>query len=127
MRPNSTIFGLLILGAVTVNAQQQPTIDGKWTGTVPNLQGNPLNIEVVLQGQSGSWRMTPQSGPGRNNPCFGRELPITVTQSESQVTIEILGDKVIQGCMNQTASMKLLDPKTLEGALKDGRPIKLSR
>ena len=87
-----------------------------------------MNLEVVLTGTSGTWRMTSMTGPGRNNPCLGRELPVVIlAQSDNELNLEVQGGKVIQGCLDQTASLKLIDPKTLDGALKDGRPVKLSR
>jgi hypothetical protein len=50
-----------------------------------------------------------------------------IAPSATDLSIKIDGAKVLQGCLDQTATFKLADGKSLEGALGDGRPVTLSR
>jgi len=110
-------------------AQQGNGLAGNWVGTMPGLSGNQLGVELAIAESGGTFRMKPPSGNvGRNNPCFGRDFPVTiVSQSASEAVVQINGSALLPGCIDQTVTFKSADGKSMEGSLPDGRQIKLNR
>jgi hypothetical protein len=47
--------------------------------------------------------------------------------AESELTFAIQGEKVLDGCINESATLKVVDAKTLKGTLTDGRSMTLVR
>lgn len=48
--------------------------------------------------------------------CHDRDITVVVeAQTESELTFAIQGEKVFHGCINETATPKVVDAKTLKG------------
>jgi hypothetical protein len=61
-------------------------------------------------------------------PCVNRDLPFSISnQSGTDVFIRLNGSSVMQGCSDNAISFKPIDVKTLDGAVEDGRKVKLIR
>lgn len=119
------IFAAVTVMSVCAGAQQAEVFKGKWTGTMENPQGRELKVEVVFEGAMGKWRVV---STGRGNACLNKDLPFFVSsQSNADVSIKLNGSSVVQGCSDNVISLKLVDAKTLEGAVEDGRKVKLVR
>ncbi|MBC7788774.1 MAG: hypothetical protein H7Z74_02405 [Anaerolineae bacterium] len=111
-----------------IYAQQSPSLLGKWSGTMSTAGGGELAVELSLSETAGTWRFVPKGSQGRNNPCLGKDFPVVVTtQSATELKFEVLGASVIQGCINAAAVLNLIEGKSLEGSLADGRIVKLAR
>lgn len=70
--------------------------------------------------------MTPSGAGARNNPCFGKDMPIDVERKEDTVFLDVHGDKVIAGCLHQRATLTL-SGNQMTGALADGRGVTLTK
>lgn len=58
-------------------------LKGNWSGTMPGTNADQLAVELSISDGSGGFKMRPQTGQGRNNPCLGREFPVAVTSREA--------------------------------------------
>ena len=123
----SAAAGVLV-GALVCSAQQSPAYAGKWVGLMSTQAGGQLAVELLLTEAGGMWRMSPHGNSGRNNSCLGKDFPVSVKSSApTELVIQVNGSKVLQGCLDETASFKSVDWKALEGTLSDGRTVKLER
>jgi hypothetical protein len=104
-------------------AQKASPFEGKWTGTLQTAGGRGLPIEAVFDAAGGKWRIVASS---KENPCMNRDLPLTITnQSAVELVFALNGSKALAGCSDATIALKLIDTKTLEGAVDDGRKVRL--
>lgn len=109
-------------------SQQVNSFQGKWAGTMVAKNGGEVSIELVINEAAGTWRLIARGMQGKNNQCFGKNFPVKViSHSETGLELDIDGASVLQGCIDQTATLKSSDNKTLEGALRDGRTVKVVR
>jgi len=117
----------LFLVASIAHAQQS-TFDGKWTGPATSSTAGQIQVNLTIKKASGTLRYAQKVNYVTIDQCAERDLPVVVeSQSSSEMTISIKGDTVLKGCINETATLKLVDGKTLESTLKDGRTMKLTR
>ncbi len=115
---------IMLLPALTLS-QQVNAFVGKWTGSMAGSSGRELQLEVAITQAGGAWRFI---GRAKNNPCLGRDFPISVTaQSSTELQIEVKGSSVLQGCIDETIVLRAPDATTIEGALADGRTFRLTR
>jgi hypothetical protein len=106
-------------------AQQTNPFEGKWSGTLQTAGGRGLPIEAVFDAVGGKWRIVASS---KENLCMNRDLPLTITsQSAAELVFALHGSKALAGCSDTTISLKLIDTKTLEGAVDDGRKVRLMK
>jgi hypothetical protein len=90
--------------------------------------GGDNMLELTIGEAGGTWHMKAEGNRGRGNACFGRDFPVVVTpKSPSEVSIEIKGAQILQGCIDETGVLKLVDGKAIEGSLADGRTFTLTR
>lgn len=128
MSRKTLLLGCLGALATTALAQQPAPLQGKWVGFMKGQGLGELNVELVVAESGGSWRFYPRGNSGLRNPCVGKEFPIVVkSQNATDLVFEIKGSQVMQGCIDQAATLKSTDGKTLEGALGDGRSVSLAR
>jgi N-methylhydantoinase A/oxoprolinase/acetone carboxylase beta subunit len=125
MQSRALLVALLTF-ALSLSFAQSPAYVGHWTGTMVGNGGGTVPLEVTINNGSGVWRMTPTSAGSRKNPCFGKDLPMTVQAVAEGVVLEIRGGQVISGCMDQRANLTL-NAEKLTGALADGRPVTLTK
>jgi hypothetical protein len=119
----------LSLAAVCLGspAQQAPSLDGKWTGTMPNRSGNEMAVEVSITDNQGTFRYL-VSGKSSRNSCVGPQFPITVTSKpDGSAVWDIKGSALVSGCIDATVMVQATSPTTVDGVFKDGRVLKLSR
>ena len=114
----------LCTGSVAL-AQAASPYDGKWTGI---LQSNSaFHIELVLEGNAGTWRMSPEGVSGKSNQCFGKAFPVVVgSAGESEIRFKASGSQLLAGCNDYNVVLKRVGDK-LEGATRSGATVKLSR
>jgi len=80
---------------------------------------------VVVQGDGGSWKVLAHA---QNNPCIGREAPISVHRATAEeLVFEVNRSKVLTGCRDWTMSFQRVDDKTLRATTSDGRPMLMVR
>ena len=114
-----------LLLALTCAIAQSPRYQGSWTGTFQATPTAQLTVDVEFDGNAGKWRA---ASSNRNNPCLNRDFPVVITnQSDTELTFEVYGSKTLVGCTDATVSLKAVDEKTLDGALNDGRRVRLMR
>ncbi len=127
MRTTALFASSLFLLASIAHAQQ-PALQGKWTGQATNSTGAQVQVDLVVAKAGATLRLSQSGGYVTRDECLDRDIPVSVTsQSDSEMVVAIQGAKVLRGCLDETATFKLTDPKTLQGTLKDGRTVKLVR
>lgn len=128
MHLKPVLFCALAMLAAAATSQTAGSFSGKWAGSTKNMGGGDLVVDLVIVDGAGTWRFVRQGNQGRNNPCLEKDLPVVVvSQSASELSLKIDGAKVLQGCLDQVATLKSADGKLLEGTLDDGRPVSLTR
>jgi len=128
MKKSSLLSAATLLVLSTAIAQTPPHV-GKWSGTMEGDSGRLLPVEVNLTDTAGTWRMSPPAGAGpgaRNNPCFGKELPVAVESSAEALVLNVNGSQVIQGCMDAKISLTLIGAE-YKGQTTRGRAVSLTR
>ncbi|WP_077035709.1 hypothetical protein [Pelomonas sp. KK5] len=107
-------------------AHAQSGFQGKWVGTAAKATGEPVQIQLVIAKAGGTLRLEQAQGYVTRDQCLDRDIPVTVnSQTESELNVSIKGNTVLKGCIDETATLKLVDGKTLQGTLQDGRTMKL--
>ena len=125
---NASLAIWLAIFSASALAQQPAPLHGKWLGVIKGQGGGELSVELVLAETGSTWRFLPRGNQGHRNPCVGREFPVVLkSQTATELSFEIRGAQILQGCINQTATLTSTDGKTLEGSLADGRAVSLSR
>lgn len=118
------------LWAALASAQQPGPYDGKWEASFKSSHGISDRAELVLHGQSGTWKFIATHGhqAGRYS-CLDRELPVTVRSSSPEgLTFVIEASKAIAGCADRSVTVKPAGDNTLEGHfLEGGTALHLSR
>ena len=127
MRNSCRVASILLLLASASHAQQT-SYQGKWTGLATAGNGSQIRVDLTITNAGGTLRTSPSMNYVTIDQCHDRDIPVTVeSQTESEMTIAIMGAKILKGCIDETATLKLIDAKTLQGTLKDGRTVKLTR
>lgn len=127
MRTSHRVASILFLIAAAAHAQTA-SYQGKWTGHATASNGSEIRIDLTIKEAGGTLRTSLSKNYVTVDPCFDRDIPVVVqSQTESELTVAIQGGKVLRGCIDETATLKLIDAKTLQGTLKDGRSVKLMR
>lgn len=90
--------------------------------------GDEAGVELSIAASEGTWRMSMLGSKGAKNPCLRRDFPVTVeARSATELFVDINGASVLKGCITTSGVLTSADGNTLEGALKDGRKVKLNR
>ena len=105
---------------------QPEAASGQWVGTMEGNGGRPVPVEVTINGNAGTWRMTPVVAGARGNPCFGKDFPMSVESTADAVILDIRGGQVIAGCIEQRATLTMSNGQ-LTGKLANGRAVSLSK
>jgi hypothetical protein len=127
MRIAVTIASTLILFTTLASAQPSP-FDGKWSGPATSPTAGQIQVDLKIAKGAGTMRYEQKVNYVTTDQCANRDLPVVVeSQTATEMTIAIKGDTVLKGCFNESSTLKLIDPKTLQGTLKDGRTMKLTR
>lgn len=127
MQIKPLFLATLVFWAACAQAQTTGGLDGTWAGTVKEANGSQTEVQLKFSGEVGTWHIYGQ-GVRSRNACAGVDLPIIVkSSSATDLAIQIEGGKLIRGCLNQAATFKSTDGKTLEGAFADGRAVSLTR
>jgi hypothetical protein len=124
---------LIVIPAVlafTAAWAQAPAHIGTWTGTMEGPAGRSLPVEIQLTDTAGTFRMSPPAGANpaatRNNPCFGKSLPVVVHSSPDGVMLEVRGSDVIPGCVDTKITLTGSGAE-YKGQTGAGRPVTLTR
>src|ERR1035437_4015744 len=81
------IVRLFLLGAALATAaapaisfaQETPLYDGKWSAAYNDQTGKPRQAELVLKGQSGTWKVFSKGAEIKlGNACVDHEFPVAV-------------------------------------------------
>lgn len=127
MRTSHGVASALFLFA-SIACAQQTSYQGKWTGLATASNGSQIRVDLTIANAGGILRTSPHANYVTIDQCHNRDIPVVVeSQTESEMTIAIKGGTVLKGCIDETATLKLIDPKTLQSTLKDGRTMKLTR
>jgi hypothetical protein len=119
---------LITLFPLAVPAQEPNAYLGTWTGSMATSGAKVLPLELSITETGGTWRFLRGGTGTRENPCVGKEFPVTVvSRSQAELQFEVKGSSVIQGCVDEPGVLRPVDAQNLEGTLKDGRAIKLTR
>jgi hypothetical protein len=117
--------------AATASAQDAATAsyDGTWAMSGTTADGRPINAELVLKGDGGTWRLYASGGLARKgNPCLMKEFPVDVQKSTAdELTFHVDGTKVIAGCNEFTATLKPAGANALDGRTLAGGTLHIER
>jgi hypothetical protein len=121
---------LVLLFAATsliASAQSASGYSGKWSATVHgDASRKPLDAELIVSGDGGTWKVFLGDRKAKNHPCIGRQFPITIQQqTPTTFVFSIEASKVIQGCEDRVATVMRTNSNTLEGRFNDGELLKL--
>lgn len=127
--PIQALLPLILMGSVA--SAQPASFDGKWSGQMVSSTGSPMKVDLSISSAGGLLRLSPTGLPTNiDNPdqCHFRDIAVNVdSRSESKLTFVVRGDLALIGCFKGAGALTLVDAKTIEGTLKDGRAFKLSR
>jgi len=116
-----------LLSSLVAWAADAGSFTGQWAGTMTGRNGGKVEVDLVLKGEAGTWRMSNSSRKGAN-PCLGRDLPVVVvSRTDTELQFDVNGAQVIKGCIDNRATLTTDDGKTLKGRLNDGRTLEFSR
>ncbi|MBU1361018.1 MAG: hypothetical protein KKC85_02790 [Gammaproteobacteria bacterium] len=105
---------------------QPASYEGTWTAKFETKRGTGRGGVVVIQGSGGTWDM--EGGGRQTDPCTGRQAPILVQSATAdELVFEVKRSTALAGCPDSTLTMKRVDEKTLQGAMRDGRSFTLTR
>ena len=126
----SILIAMPALVALTPVLAQAPAHVGTWTGTMEIAGGRLLPVEIQLTDAAGTLRMSPPAGANlaaaRNNPCFGKSLPVVVHSAPDGVMLEVRGSDAIPGCMDARITLTGGGAE-YKGQTGAGRPVTLTR
>lgn len=116
------------VGAGAAPLAEVPAHNGKWNVRIEGDKGTVREGRLVLTDFDGKWfevaRKTPESSACRTRQA----IPVTLQKStESDLEFSVWGTSVTLTCKDLSATVKLVDPKTLEGVTADGQKIRLRR
>jgi hypothetical protein len=116
-----------LLGVAPWAFAQTGTFDGEWKAHFRSPDQQQREAKVVIKGDGGSWQNLYL--PHGADICFKLEVPIEVSSTTAQeITFRGRASKALTGCADgNPVTLKRVDDKTLQGALSDGRPLKLVR
>jgi hypothetical protein len=107
------------------------SFDGKWSGQMLSSAGSTIKVDLSISSAGGTLRLSP-TGYVTNfdNPdqCHFRDIVVNVdSRTDSKLTFVVRGDLALIGCFKGAGALTMVDAKTLDGTLKDGRTFRLSR
>ncbi len=121
-------LGLIVLAAQGAGAFAQAAnpYAGAWKlkfGQTDQRVGIEGSVEV--QGDAGTWKTT---ATGRNDPCVGRDAPIAVQKATAeQFVFRVMRSKALAGCQDFTVTMNRVDENNLQGELRNGWKLQMTR
>lgn len=117
-----------LLSSLVAWAADAGSFAGRWAGTMTGRNGGKVEVELVLKGEAGTWRMSNSSRKGGSNPCLGRDLPVAVvSRTDVELQFDVNGAQVIKGCIDHRVTLTTNDGKTLKGSVSDGRALEFAR
>ncbi len=126
MRTSIKLSSCLILVASIAQAQT-PAFQGKWTGSATTGTGSEIQVQLTIAKSGGKLRLSQNSGYVTRDECLDRDVPYVVSsQTDSELNLSAKTDKVLKGCFDEAIKLTLVDPKTVQASLKDGRSMKLT-
>jgi hypothetical protein len=130
--PAALLAGAFACACASASAQDAaPSYDGTWAATYSNAGGREFGAELVLKGDSGTWRNFAGRGDAmlaKNNPCLMRDFPVTVRKSTAdELTFFVEGSKAVAGCKDFTATLKRVDADTLDGTFGGAWKVHVAR
>lgn len=127
MKHSFKLASILLLLASAAHAQQA-NYQGTWTGMATSATGAQVRVVLTIEAGRGTLRMSPSANYVTIDQCHDRDIPVAVeSQTDAGLKVDIKGEQVLHGCINESATLKWVSPKVLEGTLKDGRTMKLER
>lgn len=101
--------------------------DGTWAMTGTSAEGRPINAELVLKGDAGTWRLFAAGGRAqKGNPCLMKDFPVDVRKSTvDELTFHVDGPKVVAGCNEFTATLR--PANALDGSTQGGGTLHIER
>lgn len=103
--------------------------DGTWSMAAVNGNGQTIESELVLKGESGTWRLFPAGKQkAKDNACVMKYFPVSVKKSTAdELTFHVDGPAVVRGCNEFTATLKRLDANKLDGTTEGMSKLHLER
>ena len=126
-------IALLVACACSTSAfgQDAPAYDGTWAATYTNDGRHEFGAELVLKGDSGTWRNFAGHSDAmlaKNNPCLMKDFPVSVEKSTAdELTFRVDGSKVVAGCKDFTATLRRVDDNTLDGTFGGPWKVRIAR
>ena len=123
MQFHSWVGGVVLCVLTATSWAQSESVAGNYHAQFATPTGERRDAKLVLAADgTGTWRV--QGGVRSQNPCAGRETPVTVTDvTERGFTLNYHGSKVMSGCGDATWKLNRVDDKTLSGTMGDGRAV----
>jgi hypothetical protein len=130
MRIGFTLGVASMLVSFGAGAQQLTPMTGKWTGSVvPTHGGKQIQVELKVEESSATYKASGSANDIKHNPCLGRERPASITTrraSPNEVTLHVEAGEIAD-CPKFTVRLTRVDDKTLEGVMKNGSSVRLTR
>jgi hypothetical protein len=114
-----------LLPSQAVLAQADNPFNGTWAVSFEGTKTSNVDGAVVINGAGGTWGIRVQA---RNNPCVGREFPLTVRKATAdELVFTVNRAATLAGCKDSTYTFRKADDKTLKGEIGEGRAASLTR
>ena len=125
--PARTEIESTTIAAATAPSPNLADYAGRWYGSVAIANGTEIGAEIVLAGESGSYRLIPFRA-AVVNPCYGKSFPVHVTSATArELAFDVNEAELSPGCPNQSVTLRRNGADRLEGLKEDGRAVRLVR
>lgn len=118
-------FVALCFVAAGAFAQTPNPHNGTWKLSIDSDQRAGIEGSVDVKDDAGTWATNAHD---QRDACAGREAPIIVrSASAEELVFRVMRSKVLSGCPDFTLTMKRVGDGRLEGAMRNGWTVRMTR
>lgn len=106
-------------------AQTPNPYNGTWKLSIDSDRRTGIEGSVEVKDDGGAWKTISHD---QRDACAGREAPIAVrSASAEELVFRVMRSQVLSGCPDFTVTMKRVDEGRLEGVMRNGWTVRMTR